>query len=178
MAHSKRIAGATLVRTGSGTSSAWEDLGISRNGVEIAMQPFQEDIPSDLFGGEAGPPCDINELGEIWTITCRFVSYDLVVARKVLARLNPKGNQTTGSAGAVGWPYVAGRLLFANDVAFPLQLNNASEPYQFYQTICRGAVPYNLGSRHSEITFVFEAHAYRGPNAGVNAGKMFTNTLS
>lgn len=115
MATAVIVAGPVLVRTGTGSASALEDLGYSANGVEIDEQPLELPVPGDENGGDEGNPIDIQTFHERHIIRMELTKFDSAVAAKVGCKF--KGD-TAGTMGTIGRLFAAGsgvyRLLLSS----------------------------------------------------------------
>jgi len=160
MAIQTHVFGAAQVYVGDSTEV--ELLGYTRDGVEIRLESRFLDVPSDDMGGEAGPPANVQYLGEIAVIRLELTKYDLTVADK-LQRLNGL------TAGQVGTP---GTFIFSDSAqyekSFRLLIRSAVEengvptPWNFPRAFLREAIEVNKGSRFTRLLAVFEAHAKNG----------------
>lgn len=103
------VPGPVLVRTGTGTSSALEDLGYSINGVEVDEEPVVIPVPGDQNGGDQGIPIDEQKLGEVHIIRMELTNMDAAVVAKVGAK---ELDGTTGEIGDIGSLYAGGSLYY------------------------------------------------------------------
>jgi hypothetical protein len=142
------VVGAQLVRsTISGTAA---DLGYTANGVQVTVEGFTKNVPSDDRGGDDGIPTDIQDLGEIHRIRCEMTKYDAAQALLLEGRL--KGS-SSGSAKTVG------TLVFAGTKYFSLILaTSAGVAIRTYTcaSIVRTPQDVNKGSIFSRHAFEFE----------------------
>src|SRR3990167_7413627 len=79
MANQHRVAGPVLVTYNT------VQLGYSRDGVTIRIEPKYLDIFSDDFGGASGAPADTQLLGAIATVTADFPKYDQTELHRLTA---------------------------------------------------------------------------------------------
>lgn len=156
--------GPVLVRTGTGSSSALEDLGYTENGPEIDGEAFWLDVHGDQRGGDAGPPIDVQYIGEIVKVRLVLTRYDTAVLDKVICRL------LAGTAGVTGTP---GTLMFEETKYVRLLLSPTSRPRNFVRAILRGVFGINKGTKHSKPTLDFECHA-----DGTGAGTIWNTTTA
>lgn len=103
------VPGPVLVRTGTGSASALEDLGYSVNGVEVDEEPIVIPVPGDQNGGDQGIPIDEQYLGEAQYIRMELTNFDAAVMAKIGAKL--KG-ETAGTLDTIGTLYAAGSLYY------------------------------------------------------------------
>jgi len=153
------VTGLATVKVGpvNATSDNIEDLGYTRNGIELSFQGFFLDVPGDENGGDDGPPVDVQYMGEIATIRMELTKYNSTVAEKVSARVN---------GGSAGVPVAAGTLMFgdnnvlANEVAWRLliQVSSGVGNMNFLRAFPRNVIELNKGTRFSTLVAEFEAH--------------------
>lgn len=153
MAVQVNVSGALLVKTGTGSASALEDLGYSINGVEIQEDVFTGDVPGDQNGGDQGPPIDIQYFGEVHRISIDLSKYDPAVAAKIQSKY--KG----GTAGAIGTP---GSLFIGATTYYRLLLTGTNFTRNYLGAIPRQPMAINAGTKFSVQRFVFECHAIGG----------------
>lgn len=126
-----------------------ELMGYTRDGVTPTFEAFRLDVPSDRRGGEAGPPVDIQLMGEIARIRIQFTEWDRAVADKVFPR---------SILGTLGVPITTGTLLLNTTNAYRLVLSSTITPYNFPMALPLGAIEINKGSRFAELVTEWEAH--------------------
>ncbi len=153
------VTGLAVVKVGdvAATQDTLEDLGYTRNGVEISFTGFFLDVPGDENGGDDGPPVDVQYMGETATIRMELTKYNATVAGKVSARVN---------GGVEGVPVAAGTLMFgdrndlANNVAWRLliQVSGGVGNMNFLRAFPRNVIELNKGTRFSTLVVEFEAH--------------------
>lgn len=143
------VDGPAVVQVDTGTSHALETLGYTRDGVEVRFEGHFVDVPGDENGGEAGPPIDVQYMGERAIIRLELTKYDAIVAGKIAARV---WGETSGV------PADAGTLFFGSGKAFRVLINTTERPYNFPRCIPREPIEVNKGTRFSRLIIVFEAH--------------------
>jgi len=154
MAAAVVVAGACLVRSGTGSASALEDLGYSINGIEITEKVYTSDVPGDQNGGDEGPPIDIQYFGETHTIRMELSKYDATVA----AKIQPK--QLGGTAGTIG---TAGTLYGAGSKSFRILLTATNFTRNYLACVPRGEpISLNAGTKFTKLVLEFEAQASGG----------------
>ncbi len=159
-----QVDGRALIRTGSGTDGALEDLGTTRNGVEQYNEPFMLDVPGDENGGDDGPPIEIQYLGELVRMRCELTKFDENVAAKIRKRINE-------NALAAGVPPTPGSLLFANDFTFRVlivpegtygvlyaELKPTNRPVNLPKCVPREPIEENKGTKYSTLLLEFTAY--------------------
>ncbi len=92
------VAGPVQVWIDSGTTNTLAFLGYSENGVRINERPFTNEIKSDQYGGESGPPIDRQIFGWEHKIEIEMVYFQPTV----LAALEQGWNTNSTSALGVG----------------------------------------------------------------------------
>ena len=124
-------------------------LGYSRDGVTPTFEAYRLDVPSDRRGGEAGPPVDIQLMGEIARIRIQFTEWDRAVADEVFPRT---------ILGTLGVPITPGTLLLNASNAYRLVLNSSVDPFNFPMAVPLGVIELNKGTRFAELVTEWEAH--------------------
>ncbi|WP_321377117.1 hypothetical protein [Trichococcus shcherbakoviae] len=151
MAKTVHVAGPVLVKVA--FLSSLEELGYTRSGVDVRLEPHFLDVPGDEGGGEEGVPIEIEFLGETARIRLELTKYDDTVANKVHARV---------VGGTAGTPAAAGTLIFAGAKDMRVCLVGTNEPMNFPRCVPREPTELNKGSKFS--TLVFEFVAYKDAN--------------
>lgn len=154
MAATYNVAGACLVRTGTGSAAALEDLGYSIDGITIDEQVLQGDVPTDLNGGTEGPPGDIQHFGHIHVVTMALSKYDPAVWAKVISAVRGE----TGGTQSVA----AGTLLFSGSYYYRLLLTASGFTRNYLAAIPRLQKSVNAGSKFSTATLSWQCHAISG----------------
>lgn len=177
MANSVYVPGAALIRTGTGSSLALEDLGYTVDGVEITEKEFGIDVKSDRYGGSQGQNIDYQILGLGAEIKLELVEITLATFLKLQSRM-PTNSTFTAAPGKVPYP---GTLTFgtadgengggglfrtliigAKD-AILLAATPGSEatmltPRNYPFCRVKDAIGYNLGTRHAKASVTIEAY--------------------
>ncbi len=142
-------AGPCLVRTGTGVSSALEDLGYTVSQVRVISQPYFLDVPGDENGGPEGPPIEIQNMGQMDIIRCEFSKFDAAVWDKIVPFI--KG----GVAGEVG---TVGQLVFAGSKFFRVLVLGTNFTRNYVRCIPRQPQEIGVGTKYSTLIIEFEAH--------------------
>ena len=158
-----QVDGAALVRVATPANGTLEDLGYTADGCEITEQIYTHDVPTDLFGGEQGPPTDVQYMGEVHVIRLNLTKYDELVVNKIRAGL------ATGTAGTIGVPgslYVQGGFSWRLLIGTPFRPRN-------YVNVIFGKEPkeLNKGTKFSRTMVVATAYAN-------SAGTLYNSTIS
>ena len=154
-------------------------LGTTRDGVNISSDGFFNDVHNDENGGDAGPPVEVQYLGETHRVRVELTKYDPLVAAKL--------EDHYGNTGTVGQPAAAGTLLFANSysgdqifnaigggVQVQIQTANAANaagdiPANMVRTyttcLIRDAIEVNRGTKFSTFVLTFTAYKVSGSAA-------------
>jgi hypothetical protein len=177
------VKGATRVHLNTDASGAWSYLGFTRDGVMITPESYWIEVKSDDNGGEAGPPSEIQYVGETSRIRCELTKFDPTNAELIQLRLNPKttfgsfpvaSSDSAVATGQVGQVPPAGTMVFANKVYFSVCLEMMgvaqfdsdtaiSALYRIYpRCLPRHGVEFNAGTKYS--TFVVEFEAFKSNN--------------
>ena len=149
MAHAVHVAGKALVKVGTGAAGVLEELGYTRNGVDIRCEGFFLNVPGDENGGEHGPPIDVQIFGEIAHVRLELTKWTVVVADEIASRTKD---------GTAGTPPTPGTLMFAGSKAIRLLVATATTPMNFLRAFPRGAIEINKGTRYSALVCEFECH--------------------
>lgn len=147
------VAGPVLVRTGTGSANALEDLGYSINGIRITEDVFMGDVPGDQNGGDAGPPIDVQYFGQVDRVELELNKYDSAVLAKIAPRL------LGGTAGTTGTP---GTLIAGGTKYFRLLLTATNFTRNYLCAIPRAPIESNWGTKFSVVRLVFDCHAFNG----------------
>lgn len=143
MAAAIQVFGPALVRTGTGTTDALEDLGYSINGVQIIEESLTLDVHGDQNGGDAGVPLDIQYMGAIHRIQMDLSKWDATVAAKIFPHL--KG----GTAGQIG---TIGSLLSSGSQMYRLLISPTTGPRNYLAaTPSKAPVELNVGTKFSVL---------------------------
>lgn len=126
-----------------------EMLGYTGQGADVQDQAFYLDVHGDENGGDAGPPVDVQYLGEIVRIRLELTKWDTVVGQKIRSRL---------AAGTEGTPGTAGTLMFSGSKTARVLLYSANAPMNFPRCFLRNPWEVNLGTKYSRLVLEFEAH--------------------
>jgi len=126
-----------------------EDLGYTGQGADVQNQGFFLDVPGDENGGDAGPPIDIQYMGEIARIRLELTKWDSAIAAKIQTRL---------LAGTAGTPGTAGTLMFSGSKTVRVLLSTTSGPMNFPRCFLRNPWEINKGTKYSRLVLEFEAH--------------------
>lgn len=146
--------GATL------SSSSYTLLGYSQDGVRFRDEAFYTDVHGDEFGGQEGPPIEIQYLGKIQRVHLELTKYDDTVA----AELGMRVRNATEDASHIG------DLIFASSGYIPLKVvcgrlpQAAAKPLVIWKnllTVFREPIEVNKGTKYS--TLVLDATAYMPP---------------
>jgi hypothetical protein len=142
-------------------SVANEELGTTRDGVMFTSDGFFIDVKNDENGGDAGPPIEVQYLGEIHKIRCELTKFPPAVAKKW---------QDHCASTTPGVPRPAGTLMFAPDgennqlgggaTAITITCTNGNNiiTRTYGRCIIRDAVELNAGTKFSTFVLTFEAH--------------------
>lgn len=137
------VAGPVLVRANSA------ELGYTRDGVRVSLEPRMLDVPCDQHGGEAGAPSDVQLMGGVARITCEFTKYDKTQLDALTSFV--RGGQT-----GVLPPF--GTLMKQDGKTVSLTLAGTNETLTFNTAFVRQPIETNKGTRYSALTVIFEAH--------------------
>jgi len=164
MATQIHVAGPVTIKIASPAAGTIDTLGLSQNGVDITEQKFTVPVHGDAYGGEQGPPIDIQHLGMIHIVRFTLTVYDSAILAKIRAVY------AAATAGELG---TMGQLAFQDTSAFRLLLDstNASFERNYTRVVFREPQEINMGTIHSKAMCVAECHA----NA---SGVIYNSTMS
>jgi len=158
MGYTVQIAKKALIRVGTGGGDALETLGYTRNGADVTKEAFFLDVPGDEYGGDDGPPIEMQFLGEIARVRLEFTKWDKVIAAKLTARLKGK------TAGTIDTDDI-GALVFTNEYYMRLLILAVDNPRNFPWAVMRMPIEINRGTKFS--TLVIEAECHRNQDDGI-----------
>jgi hypothetical protein len=130
-----------------------ELLGKTRNGADVTLQNFQIPVPGDDNGGDAGPPIDVQLMGQMAHIRLEFTKFDAAVMEKVKALV---------AGGTAGDLPAAGTLYMQDQKYTRLLLETASNPLNFPRVVWQEPIQFNMGSRFTMV--VLSGTAYPDDN--------------
>ena len=149
-----------------GVSGTWYPLGFTRNGVDQTDEAFWLDVPGDEYGGDDGPPLDVQFLGAVVRLRCELTKWNVDNVNIIRARLNTPG-------ALIGHGYIncsaIGELALQGDgedsYSFPLVIEPAClnsgqvyGAYIFYRAIPRMPIEINHATKFSTVVCEFECH--------------------
>lgn len=143
MAIVHQVAGATLVKFNG------VDLGFSRDGVTVRLDPRWHDIFSDDFGGAEGAPADVQILGVTGTVICDLVKYDLASVEALTG---------FSGGGSVGNIPVLGTLMRQQTQFATLLLQGDNTSWSFPHVFPREAQEVNRGTKNSTYVIGFACY--------------------
>lgn len=171
MAKSIHVSGEALLRTGTASLNALEDLGVSVDGVDIEIRDYVSPVHVDTYGGPSGPPFDEIGYGQTATISAQLVFYD----KAVLAKIRPPFvGGTDGQQGTAGTLYGAGskyfRLLITSTVD--------TDPFNFVTVRCLDAKRAKVGVRQTIWSVTFFATPYSGASGSTSTNTLYNTTTT
>ena len=144
-----------------------EQLGISEDGVSINIQPFHDAIPSDDWGGRAGPPADMQLLAGIATVDVNLSKYDKAQVDALLGSFQPNGQQGI-------MPHI-GSFVRQDGLYAPLNLDGVYEDHVFATAFLKRNQEINTGTRWRRYSFGWECWCNATNLAAL--GQLQTKTL-
>ena len=144
-----------VVASNTGVSVTYNnnDIGFTRDGVRIRVEPRWGDVFSDDWGGEGGAPADTQILGSIAIVTLELTKYDIGNVQG-LTSFNK-----TPNAGLIDPP---GTLTRQESKFGTLVLTGSKEVWTFTVAFPREAYEVNKGTKFSRLIMEFECHAVSG----------------
>lgn len=125
-------------------------LGYTRDGARIRLEPKWGDVHSDDYGGAGGAPADSQLLGALAHVTCELTKYDVAEIRKLTAF-----GEDPASATAFTLPTL-GTLVRQENKTQTLLLDGVNEDWTFSTAFVRQAIEVNKGTRFSTLMCGFE----------------------
>lgn len=154
MAISPEVHGAALIRIVAPGGSL-ESLGYTVNGADVSSTGYWDDVYSDRFGGESGPPIDVVFLSETAEISLLLSEWENSVLDKI------HFNRTNDTRGT---PTTVGTLMLGGSNTYRLLVNTTTEPLNFPTVIFRDVQEINKGTKHSRVRLSATAYPW---NSGV-----------
>lgn len=166
MATAYHYFGPCIPQTDTGSSNAFEALGVSEDGGRIEEEPLVKPVKSDLGGSEA--PVEFQQMGLKVTCRVKLVAIDEAVLIK-MKKLSI-GNTTEGV------PATPGLLMGTNSKRFSLYLPSSTQA-PWVLTNCRLiSLSIKEGTEYGVYELVIEAWRYVAGTASTNAGAVYTRT--
>lgn len=139
------VAGLSTIKIAAPASGSLETLGYSENGVEFVENVMTLPVHGDENGGDAGPPIDVQYMGEWHQVRILLTKYDEAVIDKVRAGL---------AGGTAGTPGTAGTLYLAGTSAWRLLIHSVTDPRNYLHAIFDMPKELNKGTKHSKALIV------------------------
>jgi hypothetical protein len=153
MAITINVADTAIIKVGTGSQGALEELGRTRNGADLTFEGFFLDVPGDDHGGDDGHPIDIQYLGEIARVRLELTKWDASIADKVRPRRNGRAfGRVTGH----------GELMIQDGLYYRLLIDCANLPKNFPCAFPRTPIELNKGTKFSILVVEFECHPLAG----------------
>lgn len=141
MAIQHEVAGPVIVTWNGG------QLGYSRDGVRVRIEPKWIDIPSDYYGGASGAPADAQIVGAIATVQCELTQYNKTLCHPLTSFYK---------AGTAGVLPTLGSLVRQGSGYATLLLDGTVEDWTFTVAMIRQGQEVNKGTRFSTFVCGFE----------------------
>lgn len=146
MAHTIQVDGLATIKMGI-AAAATASVGYTENGVEITEVNYPYDVNTDENGGDAGPPVDVQEMGEVHIIRLLMTKWDETVMDTIRA---------------INVGMTAGDLHIANGKYFRVLINSVLRPRNYPTCIIREPREINKGTKHSKLMIVATAYKVQG----------------
>lgn len=150
------VDGPAHIKIASPNTGSLENLGYTMNGAEITEQEFDLDVFSDQNGGDAGPPINIQVMGEVHTVRLLLVQWDETVLNKVRAKV---AGETAGT------PATPGTLKLATGNFYRLLIHTTTLPRNYLAVTFREPMEINKGTKHSQQLII--ATCYEDSNGDI-----------
>jgi hypothetical protein len=141
------------------TNSTWSWLGFNRDRGDIRVNAHMIDVHSDEKGGDAGPPAEIQMLGQTAVVRCELSRWDTTVMAAIQSRINASSAVAEGASSAY-----RGKFIFANSYHFELIVASLLKLWYFTCTVPREPTHLNPGTAFSIQEVIFDA--YEDPSTG------------
>ena len=161
-------------------NETWYPLGYTRNGVDQTEEAFWLDVPGDEYGGDDGPPIDIQFLGAIARVRCEFTKWNVANINFVRARVEDVGGGTPPGVVGEGFFTCAtiGSLQIAGGYSFALKVEPSCQTsggtygrYIFPIAIPRAPIEMNHATKFSTVVMEMECH--RSPSTAYHANVLY-----
>jgi hypothetical protein len=151
------VAGPALIRIGpEGCSNAQlQTLGYTRDGARIRTEAYWEEVHTDEWGGDAGPPAEIVYHGERAIVQLELTKWDATIADAIAKRVSSIEGHNTGIIPG------AGLLVFSGGLAYRLVIDFQKEgvvDWEFPRAVPREPIEINKGSRPSIMVVTFDCY--------------------
>jgi hypothetical protein len=181
------VSGPAYVWAGLGQSNSYLFLGFTENGLEVSVNPLNEDIQVDYAGLM---PADISQLGQEARISGTFTRYNEQVLLLAQSFLGPQGLAGFGGNGAVGTLVVAEGaaypLLVWSSYSFKTIFGDMVPGFLFPAAIIADNIPVTLNVRRKAPNLAWRAVPIFGTVNGTtfepfvapyNAYQLYTNVM-
>lgn len=163
-----QVFGPALVSVAQTVAGTYYPLGYTRNGVDQTEEAFWLDVPGDQYGGDDGPPIDIQHLGSITRVRCELTKWNVDNIDMVRGRVNAP---LVMGEGFISCPYI-GSLMIGGGFYYALRIFPGCIPptgspyyaYDFPIAIPRPPIEVNHATKFATVVVEFECH--RHPTSG------------
>lgn len=162
------VRGLAQVYVNTGTSDAYELLGLTRNGVTFTRQVYQMPVPCDSHGGDEGTPLDMIFLDMIIRIECELTSFDETIRNKIIAMTKRKTGEQYNTLPVPGTLIFKSTRFFGVKITSNIADRSDGKVLTFTFPRClisNDPMVDNFGRRFTTLRFV--ATAYRDPTTNV-----------
>jgi len=157
MAVQVHVAGPALIRIGPEgcANNQLRVLGYTRDGARIRTEALWEEVHTDEWGGDAGPPAELIYHGERAVVQLELTKWDAAVADQIAKRVSSIPDHNPG---VVPGPGIA---VFVNGLAYRLVLDfqkQGTVDWEFPRAVPREPMEINKGSRPSIMVLTFDCY--------------------
>lgn len=169
MAAAVHVSGEALIKTGTGSASALETLGVSVDGVDIDIEDHVDPIFTDTFGPKV--PFEEQSFLQSARINIRLVFYD----EAILLKLRPQ--LVSGTEGTMSQ---AGSLFGASGKYFRLLILSPLDtlPWNFLYARCDRGKKVKIGTVKNVWDLNFFAIPYTGTVTSSSGAVLYNRTTS
>jgi len=151
-----QVAGPALILIGPEGCDNTElaQLGFTREGVRIRTEAYFEEVHTDEWGGDNGPPAELVYHGERAVVQLELTKWDALIADQICKRLSP-ATLTPGIVPGAGLIVFDGGLAYRLIIDFQKQ---GTVDWEFPRAVPREPIEINKGSRPSVLMLTFDCY--------------------
>lgn len=136
-------------------------LGIAHDQIQISEQKFWHEAHSDANGGQAGPPTEMQYLGEIHTVRMRLAAF-------TASSVNLLRKLTNTTLGTIDQAQIGAFQLTSSSCRLLLDTLSAGDAMNYWCALPQPPMEIGVGTKYSEWDISFVCH--RPPCGHAKAG--------
>jgi len=146
------------------TPTEFSALGWTRNGVNTTDESFFVNVPGDQYGGDEGPPIDVQYMGSLVRLRLELTKWDDIVANLIRQRTADNMTDAIPRVSMAGYAAIPGTLMIGGSQCMIVQLqgihpvSGVTTTALFPLAIPREAIEINHGTKYSTFVCGFECH--------------------